>query len=167
MLRYDKAAGGGLPLDDAGIAAAAAAYLERGALFMEPAECEVIRQPGRAAAVFYPKTDGLTNRSHPVTVTTDDYGAVTGLDYYKMSYERLASVGVISMKEAYYSLPPLADLGVLEGEGLRADINRCELVYGFWDSILQPAYLFEGEMVSPGTGEAAAFSYFVMASRFK
>jgi hypothetical protein len=71
------------------------------------------------------------------------------------------------MREAYYSLPALADLGVMEGEGLRADLKKCELVYGFWDSILQPAYLFEGEVVNPDAGDKVFFSYYVRAAKFE
>jgi hypothetical protein len=112
---------------------------------------------GGWSAVFYRDIGGLICRDHPVRITMDDGGNIVSMDYYRLTYEKIASVSLITMKDAYYSLPPLSD-------ELKADLKKCTLVYRFEDSILQPAFYFEGEIVQEQ--DVVPFSYYVNASKF-
>ena len=101
------------------------------------------------------KLSGLLNYAFPAIVEIDGAGNVFSVEFYHFEFERLARCGLMTMRRAFYELP--TDFP----EGTRIDIKRATLVYFFENSILQPAYLFEGEFEGGG-----AFRVFVNAAVF-
>jgi len=90
------------------------------------------------------KLGGADNLAFPTTVILDGSGGLLALEAYTFAYDRLASCRIVSLKAACAGLP--LDFA----PGTRIDIKRASLVYRFTDSILCPAYLFEGEFAGGG-----------------
>ncbi|MCL2407801.1 MAG: hypothetical protein FWC95_07720 [Defluviitaleaceae bacterium] len=147
------------PLNESAATAAAVNHIIGKNLPFEYAESFVSTVDDGFHIVFYSKREGILNRDHTVRVSLDIYGNLLYLDYYHLEYERIASVGIISKRDAFYRLP------VLDYENnVQATLRRGVLVYKFVDSILQPMYLFEGYIYE--NGEAHPFAYYVPASDF-
>lgn len=150
--------------NDAEIIAAASGFIEERLLPMTYDGVYVERNGSVASITFLDSISGLQNYAHPVTVTVDAHGNIIGLDYFRLTYEKIATVRIMTMKEAYYSLPVSEEMAA---GGVRTDLKKCSLVYFFEDSILQPAYRFEGETVIEGGGEAEPFIHFVKAALYR
>ncbi|MCL2702395.1 MAG: hypothetical protein FWE91_02140 [Defluviitaleaceae bacterium] len=145
------------PLDQESVLHAALEYIIGTSLPFDYAVSTAARQDGGWSVSFYREIGGLICRDHPVSITLDAYGNILGVDYYLLSYEKIAQASLITTREAYYSLPPLC-------VDSKVDLKKCALVYKFEDSILQPVYLFEGEIVQ--AGEVKPFSYYINAAKF-
>ena len=102
---------------------------------------------------FINRLGGLKNYSFNTVLSLDLYGRVLELTYSDMTFERLSSHAIISPKEASRFLPT-------EHED-HVQITSAELVKTFENSIVQPAYLFQGTH-SDGT----PFREFVLAAQF-
>lgn len=102
---------------------------------------------------FIENLNGYPNYAFPLTLTYSAGGEMTAMDYYFLSYESIASVNLKPMKEAFHELPVDFD------EGTKIDMKDCRTVYIYQESILQPAYLFEGE-----TADGSDFQCFVKAA---
>lgn len=167
VARFSRAARTEASLTAAEALSAALACLDGWNLSHRYEEYTVTDNDDGFTVTLYGKTGRLINRAHPVTVTLDKAGTPLALDYYGLSYERLAQVNIISMKEGYYDLPLLAELGFEEIGRYKADLKRCVLAYVFQDSILQPAYIFEGEIIGRDSGETVPFAYSVPAAKYR
>jgi len=110
---------------------------------------------GTFVVSYVSKLSGLLNYAFPTIIEMDKTGAVFSVEYYFFEFERLAQCNLKTMRQAYYELP------VDFPADTRIDLKRATLVYFFENSILQPAYLFEGEFEGGGR-----FRAFVNAARF-
>jgi len=135
----------------------ALAYMERIPLRFEYAGSNVIFKDNKYIVSFYREVGGIILRDHVTSLTMDETGNILSLDYYNVSYEKISTVGLKTMRSAFYSLPPL-------DYNTKVDIKKCTLVYKFIDSILQPVYKFEGEIIQ--YNETQPFIYYINASIF-
>lgn len=135
---------------------AALEFLQNHGLSLKYSETVVNFENNTYMITFADKLSGIVNYAFPTSVTVDGAGEVVAMDYYYFSYERLSRCRLKTMKQAFYELP------VDFSEGTKIDLNRCTLVYEYENSILQPAYLFEGELQGGGT-----FRCFVNAAVYK
>ena len=103
--------------------------------------------------VFINTLGNLRNFGFSNSVKLDLYGNVVSMDYYYWNYERLHNARIKSERDAFYELP------VYYGEDTEIFIQSCRLVYHYQNGILQPAYLFEGNM-----NDGKYFEAFVSAS---
>jgi hypothetical protein len=89
------------------------------------------------------------------TVTYVDYmDNLRNFDYFFVEYEKLGSTRIMSMYEAYGKLPQESEITVT--------LTNCQLVYYYENSVVQPAYFFEGE-----TEDEETVEYFVKAALYK
>ncbi|GHV40691.1 hypothetical protein FACS189490_06280 [Clostridia bacterium] len=101
---------------------------------------------------FYYKFAGVLCRAFPTVVSLDGYGNVFKLSYNETDYDKLGVSKIKTMREAYYGLSADADE--------KADLKKCELVYFYADSVVQPVYLFSGER------GGKSFTEFVRAAKY-
>lgn len=134
-------------------------FMESSPLPFSYDEAEVYDHDDGFCVIFYREVGGLILRDHPTTVCLDVYGNVLAMDYYYLAYEQIATVALLTMRDAFYALPPF------EGELSRDRVKlvSADLVYRFLDSILQPVFVFEGH----GMVSGEAFRYYVNAARFE
>ena len=105
---------------------------------------------------FIGRLGNLKNMGFANNIKINQAGEVVKLEYYYATYERLRSLSIKSMYQAYHELPfDIADDNLIY-------ITSCELVYIYSDSIVQPAYHFKG-IVENGT----YFESFVKAISFE
>ena len=102
---------------------------------------------------FVNRLGGLKNYSFNTVLNLDRYGRVLNFTYSDITFERLSTHDVISPREASRFLP-------YDIKG-HVHITSVELVYTFENSIVQPAYLFQGAF-----DDGTPFRSFVPASRF-
>lgn len=95
----------------------------------------------------------VENYSFITEVEMANDGTVIELDYYDIKFEKLTNTKIKPMYDAYYELP------LDEQNSEFVDLKKCSLVYFFENSIVQPAYLFEGETIS-----GDSFKCFIKAS---
>ena len=157
-LTADKAAIAGIDVDEA---AARASELVRGFGLNAAYQGADVRADVAAADGLYvvrliPKLGGADNYAFPTTVLLDGQGNLLTLETYLFAYDRLASCQTKTLKAACAELP--VDFAPL---GTRVDIQKASLVYTFADSIIQPAYMFEGE-----TAGGEAFRCYIPAAVF-
>jgi len=133
-----------------------------GAFFMQErnlpftfSEVVVNEESGTFVITYVSYLSGLLNYAFPIIIKIDETGFVYSLEHYFFEFERLAQCGLKTMRQAFYELP--TDFP----PHTRIDLKRATLVYIFENSILQPAYLFEGEFECGET-----FRAFVNAARF-
>lgn len=131
-------------------------FIKAHGLSLKYSETVVNFEDGTYMVTFADKLGDIADYAFPTVVVVNDAGEVVSMDYYYFAYERLASCSVKPMKQAFYELP------VDFPENTKIDLNRCTLVYTYENSILQPAYLFEGELAGGGT-----FRCFVNAAVYK
>jgi len=116
----------------------------------------VVNQSNNTFVITYvSKLSGLLNYAFPTAIKMDETGFIYSVEHYFFSFERLAQCSLKTMRQAFYELP--TDFP----PATQIDLKRATLVYIFENSILQPAYLFEGEFKDGGT-----FRAFVNAARF-
>ena len=102
---------------------------------------------------FVNRLGGLKNYSWETVLRLDRYGRVLDFTFSDMTFERLSTHSIVSMKEASTFLPTDIER--------HAHITSAELVYTFENSIVQPAYLFHGKFEN-----GATFRSFVPAAQF-
>ncbi len=120
---------------------AATTFIDSKFLFLSYEETEVRKNPddGLYTIRFLNRIGNIKNYAFATEVTVDAYGRIATMDYYDIRVQRLDSQHIKSMHQAFAQLP--LDFP----EGTRISLNRCELVYVYENSIVQPAYLFEGQ----------------------
>lgn len=101
---------------------------------------------------FIKKVGNLKDYSFVNNAIIDEYGNILSIEYYFIEYKKLKSLKVKSAKEAFQELP----LDLYENTFI--NLNECNLVYFYEDSIVQPAYLFKG-IASDGK----PYEYFIKA----
>ncbi len=102
---------------------------------------------------FCEKLDGIVLDDLPAIVEITDEGVITRLDASYYAYEKIASCELYTSDECVYFLPYI-------GEKVR--LTAARLCYVFRDSIIQPAYRFDGVTVS-----GASFTEYVKAAKYK
>ncbi|MDR1540712.1 MAG: hypothetical protein LBU32_22460 [Clostridiales bacterium] len=102
---------------------------------------------------FINRISSLKNYAFSNEASIDRHGRLISLDYYAVQYDKVGSCQIKSMKEAFFGLP---DLDREE----TVSIKSCELVCIYDDSIVQPAYYFQGE------ASGKSFECFVKAAVF-
>jgi len=107
------------------------------------------------------KLAGLNNYSFPVTAWISANGEVLRLEYYTFKYERFADVKLKTMTQVYRELP------VDFPDGVEIDLKSVSLVYFFENSIVQPAYLFEGEVVESEMITGSKFAHLIPAADWR
>ena len=118
-------------------------------------EAVVNKYDGTLLITYVNMLSGLLNYAFPTVIEMDEVGNIISIAYYFFEFERLAQCRLKTMRQAFYELPTNFP------EGTRIDLKRATLVYFLENSILQPAYLFEGEFEGGGT-----FRAFVNAAIF-
>ena len=103
---------------------------------------------------FIGRIGNIKNYAFPTRVAVDRFGRIVEMEHHHRVVERLGSTPLISMESAFLELPT----GFPTGTNIH--LLRGDLVYIFEDSIIQPAYLFEGSL------DGDTFQAFVKAGTF-
>lgn len=98
---------------------------------------------------------GYNNYAFPVVLTFNAKGDLASMDFYYFEYDTIDTVNLKTMKQAFGELP------IDFEEGVKVDLKSCKIVYIYEESIVQPAYLFEGEIT-----EGKTFQCFVKAAKY-
>ncbi|MCL2351859.1 MAG: hypothetical protein FWC55_04925 [Firmicutes bacterium] len=164
MLRYENSPDAFVrtePLRSDGEAVKAAEAFVRGKYLRLAYEESKVKFDGNSYLVnFIDRIGNLWNYAFPTSVRLDARGNVLSIYYFYIQYDRLRSCDTISMSQALKCLPPVPDLGGPDG-GPTVLIDRARLVYYYEDSIVQPAYLFEGQAAG-----GKAYECFVKAAKY-
>lgn len=144
------------PYDDADIIGLASDFFEERFLLLLYEEARVDFDGSRYTVTFIDRIGNLKNYAFNSKIQLNQQGRVLQADYYFLKYERLNTCKIKSMRDAFGELP--GDLP----EDAFVNLDRCQLVYTYANSIIQPAYLFEGE-----TSEGQAFSCWVNAAIYQ
>jgi hypothetical protein len=86
---------------------------------------------------FINRINNLKNYAFSDLVTMDKTGRILTVDYYTIQYDKVGECHIKSMKEAFAELPAL-------GKDETVVLTGCQLVYIYDDSIIQPAFYFQG-----------------------
>lgn len=92
---------------------------------------------------YIEKLSGIKNYAFPTTLYIDKGGNITELHYYFVEYQKINTCRVKSLYDAYMELP--TDFTEYRN-GEKIILNSGNLVYYYDNSIVQPCYLFEGEL---------------------
>jgi len=162
MLRFEGGvfAGNQLLESDADAVSAAVSFARSKYLRLSFEETKVKFDGDTYLVSFIDRIGNLKNYAFPTRIRLDNCGNVVSMDYFFIHYDRLKACSTISMNQALRCLPPLPDLGCA-GAAPQVLIDRAQLVYYYEDSIVQPAYLFEGRAVG-----GKLYECFVKASKY-
>jgi hypothetical protein len=108
---------------------------------------------------FITRIDNVKNEAFANEVYFNNAGRFTGFVYYYVELDEIDALPVISQLEAFYGLPVDIPYDSVW-------ITGSELVYRFYDSILQPSYKFTGEAIKyrlTGVTRGAGFEAYVNA----
>jgi hypothetical protein len=108
---------------------------------------------------FVTRIDNVKNEAFMNKVFFDNSGRFTGFVYYYVELDEIAALPILSQQEAFYGLPVDIPYDSVW-------ITGAELVYRFYDSILQPSYKFTGEAIKyrlTGVTRGAGFEAYVNA----
>lgn len=105
---------------------------------------------------FVGRLNNLKNFAFKNNVTMDKYGNILDIKYYYNTYENIGKAKIMSVNEAFYNLPIDFD------HNKKIYIYNFQLVYLYENSILQPAYFFQGKFL-----DGNIFESFVIASVYK
>jgi len=119
-------------------------------------ECKVRFDGDFFVITFVGGLANIKNLAFCTNAVLDKDGDIISLDYFNMTYTKLGSCRIKSMSDAFLELP------IDFPEDVKIPLTRCELVYIYDNSIVQPAYLFEG--IYPG---GQSFSANVKAAIFE
>jgi hypothetical protein len=97
--------------------------------------------------------DNLKNYAFNTHAELDVHGNILQIDYFFVQYEKLGSTRIMSMREAFDLLPP---------SEAPVTLTQGQLVYVYENSVVQPAYFFEGEH-----GDGTTAEYFIKAAVYK
>lgn len=121
-------------------------FIERRLLTLIYEEAQV-HYDGYAYRVdFINRINNLKNYAFPNQVTMDNYGQVITMDYYAIQYDKIGECRIKSVNDAFNELP-----AVKEDESVL--LASCQLVYIYDESIIQPAYYFQGSVSNGNTFE--------------
>ncbi len=134
---------------------AAVKFIESKFLYLNYEEAEVSSDGNIYEILFINRIGNVKNYAFASSALVDKFGNVTEFKYYNLHYERLVGSKIKSMEEAFAELP------VDFPNNTKIMLNRCNIVYVFENSIVQPAYLFEGKL-----SEGKTFKSFVSAAIF-
>jgi len=131
---------------------AAADFIEKRLLALVYEEAEVHYDGDTYRVKFINRIGNLKNYAFTNQVTMDNYGRLISMDYYTIQYNKIGECQIKSMRDAFEELPALEpDETVL--------LSSCQLVYIYEDSIIQPAYYFQGS-----ASDDSSFQCFVKAA---
>jgi hypothetical protein len=130
-------------------------FIDKRFLFLSYEEAETNFDGETYEVCFINRIGNIKNYSFTTSVTLNANGGVKSLTYYNIHYQRLGSVKTISMETAATRLP----LDLPDGELI--ELAKCSLAYIYEDSVVQPAYLFEGV-----TSTGDAFKCFINAASY-
>jgi len=140
------------PQTDAEIVTIAASFMDAHDLANDYNEARVHRDGEYIIVTFHDHIGNLPNFAFNNTVTMDQFGHVLALDYFFIEFERLGAGRVKTQHEALQHLPSRAGRPAVH-------LTDGQLVQIYANSIVQPAYFFEGE-----TACGETFAWFVKAS---
>ncbi|MDR1560648.1 MAG: hypothetical protein LBS84_13355 [Clostridiales bacterium] len=95
---------------------------------------------------FINRISNIKNYAFSNQVTMDNYGRVITMDYFATQYDKVGECQIKSMRDAFGELPALTDDETVL-------LSSCQLVYIYDDSIIQPAYYFQGNAIDDKTYE--------------
>lgn len=101
---------------------------------------------------FLKELGNIKNFSFVNSAIVDQQGNILNIEYYFVKYKKLRNLKIKSMREAFFEMPLDFD------DQFLVELEECELVYFYKDSIVQPAYLFTG-----ATSDGKAFECFIKA----
>jgi len=160
LIRYTRELGGEplewAPLDGEEAAEMASAIFAALNLPSRFAAFDVRREGTDTRVELYDMLDGFIDTAHPRTVVFGADGELQSLSSPLAPYDRIASVRLKTMKEAYSLLPTEFPPGV------KIDLKNCDIVFILADSVVQPAYRFRGK-----TSDGDEFVYYVRAALFE
>ena len=131
-------------------------FFEEHLLFVNYEETKVDFENGLYTVYLIERLGNLKNYGFISHAVIDMYGRVIHAKYYFINYELIQTCKVKSMYDAYLALPLDFD------DDFVVDLKKAQIVYIYEDSILQPAFLFEGEI--PGD---MLFECFVNAAVYR
>lgn len=105
---------------------------------------------------FIERFNNIKNFGFYNKVVMDSYGNILNVEYYYNSYENIGDFRIMSVNEAFYKLP--IDMHTND----QIYLNDVQLVYIYENSILQPAYFFQGKFEDGRVYEA-----FIKASIYR
>ncbi|MDR1532623.1 MAG: hypothetical protein LBS62_10680 [Clostridiales bacterium] len=118
----------------------ASEHIENKFLLLNYSEAVVDFESEEYKITFIHRLGNIRDYAFPVVVTLDADGGLKAFDYYYVTYQRFDECRIKSMEQAFNELP------VDFASDTEINLTKCNLVYVFKDSFLQPAYLFEGEL---------------------
>ena len=129
-------------------------YIEKRLLTLIYEEAQVHYDGYTYRIKFINRISNLKNYAFSNQITMDNYGRIITMDYYGIQYNKVGECQIKSMKDAFDELPVInEDQAVL--------LSSCQLVYIYDDSIIQPAYYFQGN-----ANEDKTFECYVKAALF-
>jgi len=132
----------------------AADFIENHSLILIYEESQVRYDGYTYRVMFINRIGNLKNYAFSNKVTMDNYGRILTMDYYTTLYDKVGECRIKAMEEAFYELPALKDDETVL-------LLSCQLVYIYDDSIIQPAYYFQGS-----ANDEKTFEGFVKAAVF-
>ncbi len=133
-------------------------FLSHNMDFFNYEEATVTDNDGIFTVTFIDRIGNLKNYAFPTTATLDKSGNILSADFYFFNYDRLNNLPIKTMEEAFYELP----LDINENKNVKVDLKKCTLVYYYQKSIVEPCYLFEGELT-----DGSAFKSFISATIYQ
>ena len=140
------------PLSDADRVSIAAAFIEELGLDWEFEEARIHTDGIKYTVTFINRMSNRLLMAFNNTVTMDYIGNILSLNYFFPEFERIHTGRVLTQTQALDHLPPrdgMSTIYLVDGQ----------LVFIYADSIIQPAYFFEGESL-----DGEPFAYFVKAT---
>ncbi len=128
-------------------------FIEEKLLFLSYEETEVNFDGEKFIVTFINRVGNIKNYSFNTVVILNKYGDIISMDYSNMTYENFDRCKIKSMQEAFYELP------IDFPEETNIILEKCNIVYIYDNSFVQPAYLFEGRMA-----DDISFQCFVKAA---
>ena len=132
----------------------AADFIEKHSLILIYEEAQVHYDGYTYRVTFINRISNLKNYAFTNKVTMDNYGRILTMDYNTILYDKVGECRIKAMKDAFYELPALK-------EDEKVLLLSCQLVYIYDDSIIQPAYYFQGN-----ANDEKTYECFVKAAVF-
>ncbi len=124
-------------------------------------EISVLSNEDGYSVSFIRNVNGYRNYAFPAMVSVDKEGNILSANLYYFEYEKIGSCRTKSINTAVLELP--LDFPEYGSNECRVDLKSCQLVYFYENSIVQPAYMFLGEVID----EKMEFTCFVKAALYK
>jgi hypothetical protein len=147
------------PVDDEAVIAAVGDAVKKYGLGTDYDSVDIERGDGYNVRLAG-RVSGLPDYAFPCILRFDAGLNLTRIQRRFFGYERIAGADILTMKEAYRRLP--TDYP----QGTAINLDSCQLVYMFDDSVVQPAYLFKGESFPAENPDGEPFRAFVKAAKY-